>query len=84
MKEGGWYAEAVLKKAKERYPLARPWVITDNDSRFIAKDFRELIVLLEMEHTVTSAGHPQSNGKLERFHRTFRTEHIGREAYICA
>jgi transposase InsO family protein len=35
-----------------------------------------------MEHTVTSAGHPQNNGKFERFHRTFRGEHVRGEVYL--
>jgi len=78
----GCYAEAVLMEAKERYPQARPRVINDNGPQFIAKEFRELIVLLEMEQTFTSAGHPQSNGKLERFHRTLKTEQVRQEAYL--
>jgi transposase InsO family protein len=76
------WAETVLMKAKELYPEARPRVITDNGSQFISRDFRELISLLEMEHTCTSAGHPQSNGKLERFHRTFKSEHVRQAAYL--
>jgi transposase InsO family protein len=75
-------AEIVLIKARELYPEARPRVITDNGSQFISKDFRELVDLLEMEQTFTSPAHPQSNGKLERFHRTFKSEHVRRSAYL--
>jgi hypothetical protein len=35
-----------------------------------------------MEQTYTGAAHPQSNGKLERFHRTFKSEHVRRAAYV--
>jgi len=79
--EGLW-AEVAVAKAKEKYPNANPRIITDNGSQFISKDFRELLILLEIEHTLTSPGHPQSNGKLERFHRTFKTEHVRQTAYF--
>jgi hypothetical protein len=78
----GINAELVLTKAKELYPFARPRIITDNGSQFISKDFRELVFLLEIEHTLTSPGHPQSNGKLERFHRTFKCEHVRQSAFL--
>jgi transposase InsO family protein len=76
------WAEAALMKAGELYPEAHPRVITDNGSQFISKDFRELVSLLEMEQTFTSPAHPQSNGKLERFHRTFKSEHVRQAAYL--
>jgi transposase InsO family protein len=41
-----------------------------------------LLELLEIRHTFTSANHPQSNGKLERFNRTLKTEHVRRSAYL--
>jgi hypothetical protein len=69
-------------KAKERYPQARARLITDKGSQFIWKDFKELIALLEMEISLISAGHPQSNGKLERFHQTFRSEHVRQKVYL--
>ena len=78
----GINAEVVLTRAKELYPDTKPRIITDNGSQFISKDFRELVFLLEIEHTLTSPGHPQSNGKLERFHRTFKCEHIRKSAFM--
>jgi transposase InsO family protein len=78
----GINAETLLMRAKELYPQADPRIITDNGSQFISHDFKELVVLLEFEQTFITAGHPQSNGKLERFHRTFKTEHVRREAYL--
>jgi transposase InsO family protein len=76
------WAETALMKARELYPEAHPRVITDNGAQFISKDFRELVSLLEMEQTFTSPAHPQSNGKLERFHRTFKSEHVRQAAYL--
>ncbi|GHU48068.1 hypothetical protein FACS1894200_04450 [Spirochaetia bacterium] len=78
----GINAETLLTRAKELYPLAKARVISDNGSQFCSKDFRELVSLLELEQTFTSPAHPQSNGKLERFHRTFKTEHVRQSAYL--
>jgi hypothetical protein len=79
----GINAEILVAKTKEQYPDAKsPRIISDNGSQFISKDFEELLALLEFGHTFTSANHPQSNGKLERFYRTFKSEHVRRAAYI--
>jgi transposase InsO family protein len=77
----GLWAEIVLPKARELYPDARARIITDSGSQFISKDFRELVSLLEMEQTFTRAAHPQSSGRLERFHRTFKSGHVRQSAY---
>jgi transposase InsO family protein len=79
----GINAEILVAQTKEIYPEAKtPRIISDNGSQFISKDFEELLTLLEFGHTLTSANHPQSNGKLERFNRTFKTEHVRRTAYL--
>src|SRR5215469_611158 len=79
----GINAEILVAQTKELYPEAKDVrLISDNGSQFISKDFKELIVLLEMKHTFTSANHPQSNGKLERFNRTLKSEHVRRSAYL--
>jgi len=57
-------------------------IISDNGSQFISKDFEELLVFFEFDHTFTSANHPQGNGKLERFNQTLKTEHVRRSAYV--
>jgi len=75
-------AEVVVAKAMELYPHAKPRLISDNGSQFISKDFRELTRLLEIEQTFASPAHPQSNGKLERFHRTLKSEHVRTSAYF--
>jgi putative transposase len=79
----GLNAEILVAETKEMYPQAvSPRLISDNGSQFISKDFEELLALLEFSHTLTSANHPQSNGKLERFHRTLKTEHVRRASYL--
>jgi transposase InsO family protein len=79
----GINAEILLAETSEMYPEAKnPRIISDNGSQFISKDFEELVMFLEFGHTLTSANHPQSNGKLERFNRTLKSEHVRRSAYL--
>jgi putative transposase len=68
--------EIVLQRAKEKFPEARPRIISDNGPQFIAKDFKEFIRISGMTHVKTSPFYPQSNGKLERFHQTIKDECI--------
>jgi transposase InsO family protein len=68
--------ELILERAKERFPEARPRVISDNGPQFIAKDFKEFIRVSGMTHVRTSPYYPQSNGKIERWHKTLKTECI--------
>lgn len=66
----------VLQRAKEKHPRENPRIISDNGPQFIAKDFKEYIRLSGMTHVRTSPYYPQSNGKLERFHGTIKSECI--------
>lgn len=68
--------EIVLQRAKEKFPDAKPRIISDNGPQFIAKDFKEFIRISGMTHVKTSPFYPQSNGKLERFHQTIKDECI--------
>ena len=64
--------EMVLQRAKEKYPEARARIISDNGPQFMAKDFKEFIRVSGMTHVRTSVYYPQSNGKLERWHKTLK------------
>lgn len=68
--------ETVLQRAREQYPDATPRIISDNGPQFIAKDFKEFIRLAGMTHVRTAPYYPQSNGKLERWHRTLKVTAI--------
>jgi transposase InsO family protein len=68
--------EIVLQRAKEQYPEARPRIISDNGPQFIAKDFKEFIRISGMTHVGTSPFYPQSNGKIERWHKSLKGECI--------
>lgn len=64
--------EIVLQRAREKFPEARPRIISDNGPQFIARDFKEFIRLSGMTHVRTSPYYPQSNGKIERWHKTLK------------
>ena len=66
--------ELTIQRAKETFPVARPRIISDNGPQFIAKDFKEFIRFSEMTHVRTSPYYPQSNGKLERWNHSFKSE----------
>jgi transposase InsO family protein len=68
--------QMVVQRAKEKFPNEHPRIISDNGAQFIARDFKELIRLLGMTHVRTSPNYPQSNGKLERWHKTIKSECI--------
>ena len=81
MKE--WEVEIILERAKEKYPEARPRIISDNGPQFIARDFREFIRLSGMTHVRTSPYYPQSNGKKERWYQTLKKECIRPKTPLC-
>jgi transposase InsO family protein len=68
--------EWVLQKAKEKYPAARPRVISDNGPQFVAREFTQFIRISGMDHVRTSPYYPQSNGKIERWHGSLKAEAI--------
>ena len=68
--------EILLQRAREKFPEARPRIISDNGPQFIARDFKEFIRLCGMTHVRTSPYYPQSNGKLERWHKSLKSECI--------
>ena len=68
--------EILLESSKERFPEARPRIISDNGPQFIAKDFKEFIRISGMTHVRTSPYYPQSNGKMERWNQSIKSECI--------
>ena len=66
--------ECILERAKELYPDARPRIISDNGPQYIAKDFKTFIRISGMTHVRTAPYYPQSNGKIERWHKTIKSD----------
>ncbi|MGH7663466.1 MAG: transposase, partial [Gemmatimonadaceae bacterium] len=68
--------ETVLQRALERYPEARPRIISDNGPAFISREFKKFIRSTGMTHVRTSPYYPQSNGKSERLNQTAKVTTI--------
>jgi putative transposase len=68
--------QIILQRAREIYPGVSPRIISDNGPQFIAKDFKEFIRIAGMTHVKTSPYYPQSNGKIERWHKTLKGDCI--------
>ena len=66
----------VMQGAKEKYPNESPQYISDNGKQFTGKEFRNFISNNDLSHVLTSPYYPQSNGKLERFHKSIKSECI--------
>ena len=68
--------ETILQRAHEAFPEARPRIISDNGPQFVARDFKAFIRMQGMTHVRTSPFYPQSNGKIESWHKTVKRECI--------
>jgi putative transposase len=68
--------QIILQRARELFPEVHPRIISDNGPQFIARDFKQFIRLCGMTHVKTSPYYPQSNGKLERWHKSLKSECI--------
>jgi transposase InsO family protein len=72
----------VIQEALERSGMAtpsattpvKPEIVSDNGSQFTSKDFKQLVRQFELKHIRIRTYHPESNGVVERYHRTTREE----------
>ena len=51
-----------------------PALLTDNGPGFLSKALEDFLKIRAMKHIVASPYHPQTNGKLERYHRTAKAK----------
>ncbi len=58
-------------------PGKRPRIVRDNGSQFVAKEWREVVRHFELEEVPIRVRHPESNGRIERYHRSVREEAFG-------
>ena len=54
----------------------RPALISDNGTQLVAKSFQEFLNTWKIEHRRIAVRHPESNGKIEVFHKTIKHERI--------
>jgi len=74
--------QITIQKALEKHPGVKPRLITDNGSQYISKDFAEYLKLVGLQHIRTSIAYPQSNGKIERYHRTIHEECLQKRSLV--
>jgi len=75
--------ETILQRGREAFPGMTPRIISDNGPQFVARDFKEFIRWCGMAHVRTSPYYPQSNGKVERWHKTVKRECIRPLTPLC-
>jgi putative transposase len=68
--------EVIVQRAHEKHPETRPRIISDNGPQYIAKEFKDFIRITGMTHVRISPHYPQSNGKIERWHKTLKADAI--------
>jgi transposase InsO family protein len=68
--------ELVIQRALESLPkgIPKPRLISDNGPQYISTEFRSYLRDQEVVHSRIRVGHPQSNGKIERFHKSLQSE----------
>jgi putative transposase len=74
--------EMVIQRALETLPkdAPRPRIISDNGSQYLSTQFKNFLRETGCTHSRARVCHPQSNGKIERFHKTIKNECVRQTA----
>lgn len=64
--------QLIVEKAREITGARHARLISDNGPQFRAREFKSYIKLSGMDQTFTSPYYPQSNGKIERWHKELK------------
>ena len=68
--------EIVMERALTHLPagLRKPRLITDNGPQYVSGQFKAYLRERDVSHSRARPHHPQSNGKMERFHKSLKVE----------
>ena len=67
--------EAVDRTGMDRVPIAdRTRLLSDNGPGYVSRAFRDYLGMVGIKHILASPFHPQTNGKLERYHQTLKRD----------
>lgn len=70
----------ILDKALAKAALItsknKPVLVSDNGTQLVSKSFKKFLKDLGIKHIRTAYRHPESNGRIEVFHKTLKYEHV--------
>ena len=67
--------EAVDRTGMDRVPIAdRTKLLSDNGPGYVSRAFRDYLGMVGIKHILAAPFHPQTNGKLERYHQTLKRD----------
>ena len=67
--------DAVDATEMDQVPVQdRTRLLSDNGSGYVSRAFRDYLHLVGIRHILAAPYHPQTNGKLERYHRTLKMD----------
>ena len=67
--------QAVDSTGMDKVPIKdRTLLLSDNGSGYVSQAFGDYLGLVGIKHILASPFHPQTNGKIERYHRTIKGE----------
>lgn len=64
--------QLIVQRAREKVGAPKARVISDNGPQFKSRQFKDFIRFCGMDQTFTSPYYPQSNGKIERWHKELK------------
>ena len=65
--------EAVDRTGMDQVPIEeRTRLLSDNGPGYVSRAFRDYLAMVGIKHILATPFHPQTNGKLERCHRTLK------------
>ena len=73
----GVMSRALAKAGLFEVPAAeRPALVSDNGTQLVANSFQKFLNTWDIEHRRIAVRHPESNGKIEVFHKTIKYERV--------
>ncbi|MCF8012540.1 MAG: DDE-type integrase/transposase/recombinase [Clostridiales bacterium] len=66
------FKAGLFEKPKDK----RPVLVSDNGTQLVANSFKEFLKEWNIKHIRTAVRHPESNGKIEVFHKTIKYENV--------
>ena len=67
--------EAVDRTGMDQVPITdRTRLLSDNGPGYVSRAFRDYLGMVGIKHILATPFHPQTNGKLERYHQTLKRD----------